>query len=101
MSLHNQIMSFITRFANAQDCLLNGCCYWFAYILKERFAEDADCTIMYNVLENHFATQIGAELYDVTGMVTSDHYIPWEKMPDYDASECKRIIRDCILLLDN
>ena len=40
------VLMFIGRFSHdhigirnqVQECFLNGCCYWFAFILKTRFA---------------------------------------------------------------
>ena len=44
------ILDFISHFKDAQDTFLYGCCYWFAFILNERFGG----TTMYLPVENHF-----------------------------------------------
>lgn len=32
-----EILSFISEFAKARETFMTGCCYWFAWILQERF----------------------------------------------------------------
>ena len=32
-----EILSFISEFAKAREPFMTGCCYWFAWILQERF----------------------------------------------------------------
>jgi len=50
---------------------------------------------MYDLVENHFVTEIDGRLYDITGDVTGKYeVIPWD---EYDGgSHRKAIIRDCI-----
>mgnify|MGYP000181991176 CR=1 FL=1 len=92
----SDILDFISNFKDAQDTFLYGCCYWFAFILNERFGG----TTMYLPVENHFVQAIGKRLYDVSGDVTVDYMyayiIPWANMEHYDSSLHRRIVRDCI-----
>ena len=90
------ILDFIyRRFTN--DCnWLNGNCYYFALILKNRF----NGTIFYDVIDGHFATQIDGLKYDWNGIVKEEGnhiYIEWDKFEEYDRLQKQRIIRDCIL----
>lgn len=92
----SDILGFINNFKDAQTTFLYDCCYWFAFILNERFGG----TTMYLPVENHFVQAIGKRLYDVSGDVTVDYMyayiIPWANMECYDPSLYQRIVRDCI-----
>lgn len=70
-----------------------GCCYWFAAILCQRFPESR---LMYDQVENHFVTEIGGRLYDITGDVTEQYNVePWDELDDPLLKA--RIVRDCIM----
>ena len=90
--------NFIKRFTeheSTSETFLNGCCYWFAYILYRRFLRQ-NSRIMYDQVENHFGTQIGGRVYDISGDVTTKYdWIPWEELGD-DMHK-SRIVRDCIM----
>lgn len=91
------IQDFIKHFhdtgQNITDVFTMGCCYWFALILHIRFPNS---TIMYDPIQNHFATMIGDRLFDITGDITNQYQvIAWEDFPD--DLERKRIIKQCIL----
>lgn len=94
----NKVYSFINKFtdshnlADVEYIFTNGCCYWFAYILHARFPGS---TIMYNALDNHFATLIDGVLYDITGEIQNNSkWIPWD---DYsDTTHKNRITEYCI-----
>ena len=92
------IDEFIKRFHEHQttdETFLNGCCYWFAFILYRRFIR-AGSRIMYDQIENHFGTQIQGRVYDITGDVTKLYqWEPWDKLDD-DLLK-SRITRDCIM----
>lgn len=76
---------------NITDVFTCGCCYWFAFILCERF----NATIMYDPVMNHFAARIDGRLYDITGDVTDKFkMIEWQKFDD--ELEKQRIIGYCI-----
>ena len=52
--------------------------------------------MMYEQIENHFVTEIGGRMYDITGDVTEKYDVePWEELDD--SSLKKRIVRDCIM----
>lgn len=92
-----EIKLFIGEFWQAKTTFTTGCCYWFAHILNTRFGG----VTMYDVVDNHFVQRIGGRLYDVTGDVTdkyehSKYLIPWSEMERYDASQYRRVVRDCV-----
>lgn len=95
-----EVLNFIKRFQNEGTIktFTEGCCYWFAFILDDRFNYDVpESGIMYNPIENHFATWINGKLYDITGEIPFTNV--WEEWFQYegkDKLESERIIRDCI-----
>ena len=50
MNEHDEVVRFIQRFNGAEDVFLHGCCYWFAWILQQRFGAE----ILYEPVEGHF-----------------------------------------------
>lgn len=88
------VVDFITHFQNLGtiDIFTNGCCYWFAVILKERFQG----TIMYNPIDNHFATLINGFLYDITGQISKKGWKEWDEYKKLDELETERIYKYCI-----
>lgn len=53
-----EILDFISRFKGAEDTFLHGCCYWFAFILKERFNNRGYLVdIFYEPVEGHFVAR--------------------------------------------
>ena len=101
------ILNFIDRFTSngtrqeVIDCFQNGCCYWFAYILSERFIDPSltKSMIYYDEINNHFGyyDQESNRIYDITGDVTNKYnWEPWEEVVDRDLLHVKRIVRDCI-----
>ena len=101
------ILNFIDRFTSKGkrqeviDCFQNGCCYWFAYILSERFIDPSltKSMIYYDEINNHFGyyDQESNRIYDITGDVTNKYdWEPWEEVVDRDLLHVKRIVRDCI-----
>lgn len=99
--IHDEVLHFIDGFKaynkNAIETTFSeGYCYWFSFILKERFSG----IIMYIPIYNHFCTKIGNVLYDIKGEITNEEYIslaePWYIYSTYDKLEAGRIIRDCI-----
>lgn len=89
----DDINVFIKRFAGAKDTFLNGCCYWFTVILRERFSAE----IYYNPIENHFAGKIGDKLYDVTGEIDSSGFVQWNDYKYVDLVHARRICDQCIM----
>ena len=98
MSRKTEVSKFIDRFNPASEdvksVFLDGCCYWFAFILRHRFFTE-DSEIMYDPVANHFGTRIEDEIYDITGDVTNKYqWMPWFDFDD--ELHRHRIIRDCI-----
>ena len=96
---HKQVLQFISVFtARGQydqviEAFTTGCCYWFAFILANRF-DNAE--IYYDQVENHFTAKIMGRLYDITGECTEQYpnMEPWEKLAD--ACLHSRLVRDCV-----
>lgn len=98
MDIQTEVLKFINRFnpksEDVRSTFMDGCCYWFAFILRHRFFTD-DSEIMYDPVANHFGTRIGDAVYDITGNVTEQYnWIPWYRIDD--ETHRMRIIRDCI-----
>lgn len=92
-------MRFIGKFQNEGTIktFTEGCCYWFAEILKQRFCG----LIMYNPIDNHFATLINARLYDITGeLERTKGWSRWSEYKKRDDLETERINRYCINKID-
>lgn len=91
----NDIIEFIQR-RFKKDCdWLNGNCYYFALILKDRFPEG---TIYYDVIDGHFIYKYHSKYYDWGGIAKpSDHVVEWDKFAEYDSLQKERIIQNCIL----
>ena len=98
------VLGFIGRFSTdgqgtrweVVDCFTCGCCYWFAYVLEARFRNQYGAYIVIDYTANHFATRIGARVYDITGDVTDKYtWEPWQACGD--PLFRKRIAEDCIM----
>jgi len=107
MNRRYEVFKFIRRFTQGWknkgviDTFTNGCCYWFAYILYERFYDhDAwreDVDIMYDQVENHFGCRIDGFVYDIRGDVTNSYdWQEWSSVAESDKLLFQRILRDCI-----
>ena len=96
--MKKEILKFIKQFQNQGtiETFTEGCCYWFAVILRLRFTV-FNPIIMYNPIDNHFATKIGRTLYDITGKIDSKEFEPWDEFEQEDYLLTQRIIKDCIL----
>ena len=78
------------------ECFIQGCCYWFAYILRARFEQEYGAEIVTDYTANHFGTRIKGRVYDITGDVTDDYnWVPWSECED--ELRRKRIVEDCIM----
>lgn len=99
----DDVLDFISCFTlggrrqEVAETFTSGCCYWFAKVLELRFGG----AIVYDPVNNHFATQIGCRVYDITGDVTEEYVSPWVPWSTYElGSGCRRgIERDCINFL--
>ena len=97
-AMHEEVLRFIAKFHGSEAVFLNGCCYWFARILCERFG-NYGAFIAYEPCEGHFITIINDRPYDVRGGVA---HLYWGKMVyemDYlceqDSALYERLMRDC------
>lgn len=90
------VLNFIRSRFPEDNHWLDGNCFYFASILKARFA----CgVILYDTLNGHFVTDIGGTNYDWSGIVSKDgshNYVEWDKFDKYDYRQKQRIERDCI-----
>ena len=77
-----------------EECFTQGNCWFFAKILKDRFANSE---IYYDPIMNHFVTKVNDNLYDIKGKVISGSYVPWEEYKKTDELESNRIYEQCIL----
>ena len=95
--MSNPVLEFINR-RFPKDCnWLDGNCYYFAIILRERFT---DGVIFYDVIDGHFVTQIGGVKYDWSGIVSEEglhHYVRWSNFNNYDSFQTWSVIKGCIL----
>lgn len=94
--MKEEILDFIERRFSIDCHWLDGNCYYFAVILKERFP---NAVIYYDVVLGHFCIKIDNNFYDWTGLIKMDkdsEYVEWDKMSEYDEFVKERIIRDCI-----
>lgn len=98
-----EVNRFIQRFtehgSQVEQCFTQGCCYWFAWVLTERFPGSE---IVYDAIGNHFAAKIGGRAYDITGDVTEKALSPWEPWSGYEVgSTCRAgIVRNCIMFTE-
>ena len=106
--MRDPIEEFIAHFNKAKETFTSGCCYWFAFILAERFNGE----IFYNPKENHFACGIQEDnlfpwidgsawvLYDINGNIKENvlDYILFKEYKKIDSTHYKRIVRDCIMM---
>lgn len=95
------MLGFIGHFQNegTVTTFTEGCCYWFAHILAERFCGG---TIMYNPVDNHFAALIGGRLFDITGELAVEDLADWVLWDVYQLVEpldAGRVYDNCILKL--
>lgn len=72
-NFETDVLNFIAQFHGAEDVFLHGCCYWFAWMLSERFG----FSIVYEPVEGHFMAfympnimDTYGKMYDVRGDVT-------------------------------
>lgn len=94
--MSSEIAGFLQRFhiGDVDTVFTCGCCYWFSLVLCLRF--QGRSRMMYDQVENHFATEVDGRLYDITGDVTGKYNVePWDEIDD-DLLK-RRIVRDCIM----
>lgn len=93
--MQNEVLEFINR-RFKKDCnWINGNCYYFSIILKDRFPKGRIC---YDVIYGHFVFLYQDKLYDWTGLYDNAGYlVEWDNFEEYDSLEYERIVRDCIM----
>lgn len=91
----DNIIEFINR-RFKKDCnWLDGNCYYFSIILKDRFPSGK---ILYDVINGHFIFLYNNQYYDWTGCIQPDGYlVEWDKFDEYDSLQKKIIVRDCLM----
>ena len=91
--MKEEVLEFIKRrFKN--DCnWLDGNCYYFSLILKDRFPMG---DIYYDIIWGHFCLKINEDFFDFNGIYTPTKVIKWENFDEYDSLLKQLIIRDCI-----
>lgn len=92
------IIDFIRHFKDAEKTFLDGCCYWFCYILSARFGGST----FYEPVEGHFVQKIGDAFFDVRGDVTELYkdcrcMVCWDTYELVDPTHYRHIVRDCVL----
>lgn len=92
----NEVLEFIQRRFKNNCNWVDGNCYYFAIILKDRFPEGK---IFYDICAGHFTFHYENQFYDWTGIYEckEDYIIPWDVFHIYDATQKQKIIRDCIM----
>jgi len=104
--MKERILDFIDKFKEIEkeekskaitDTFLNGYCYWFAFILKERFKDEAkyQCILLYLPIKGHFVCSIDDTLYDIEGDVT-EKYKDEFKYREKEWKEINSIIEGCV-----
>lgn len=102
-SFHKLGGSKFTLDSGVVECFTQGCCYWFAVILKERFSGK----IVYEPVIKHFACEIDGHIYDITGDCDATYgpqFMNWADWDSYEINEDgspsdarQEIINHCIL----
>lgn len=75
---------------------INGNCYYFALILKDRFPGG---DIYYDTIYGHFVYKYGTKYYDWSGVYhprKEDDLIPWKSFKEYDSTRYNRIVENCL-----
>jgi len=93
MNIVKEVEEFIERRFPIDCNWLNGNCYYFAVILKERFPGGR---IMYDPIDGHFLYEIEDEFFDWNGLAidVSERVFDFESMDDEKYKN--HLIRDCI-----
>ena len=96
LSDDDEVLEFIERRFPGDCSWLNGNCYYFALILKDRFPQGE---IFYDVIYGHFVFKYNGNYYDYSGINEDDdgYRVSWTSFDEYDSIQKTRIIRDCIM----
>lgn len=108
-----EILDFIAHFKGAEDVFLHGCCYWFAWILQERFNEHGFLVaIFHDPVEGHFVARFIPDTYwedpnpdapvyffdirgDVTHLYNEDDLENMWVMENSEPRRCARLMMSC------
>jgi hypothetical protein len=90
--MENEVLEFINRRFKVDCNWLNGNCYYFAVILKNRFP---DGEIVYDQIKGHFMFLLNDILYDYSGIVDSD-YDKLDNIKKTDPLLYSYLVRDCM-----
>lgn len=100
--VQDSILRFIARFTDngkreqVAECFTQGCCYWFAWCLAERFRVWGP-KLVYAESPGHFGAMILGRVYDITGDVTGTYpWTPWDELQEREPKVGSRIIHGCI-----
>lgn len=94
IKIGNEVLEFIHRRFSIDCNWLNGNCYYFSVILKNRFPQGI---IYYDVINGHFIFKYEDKYYDWTGIINPDGYlVEWDNLDNYDSLQKQTIIRDYI-----
>ena len=93
--MQNEVLDFIQR-RFKDDCRwIDGNCYYFAIILKDRFPEGK---IFYDTIWGHFVFFYKNEIYDWNGIrYNCGFLVKWDDFDKYDRLQKQRIVQDCLL----
>ena len=92
--IQDEVLEFITRRWECCDAnWMNGNCYWFAFILCERFKY---LKLYYEYVIGHFLAGANGCYYDWNGKyVEIDHIIPFDELKEKDPIWANRILKNC------
>lgn len=92
--MHEEILDFINRRFKENRHWLDGNCYYFALILKDRFPNGS---IWYDVTYGHFMYRANGRFYDWSGEIEpKGKIVPWKIFHLYDKVQYEVIMRDCV-----
>lgn len=96
--MKGEVLEFIEKFKFHEPKIIeylfmNGNCYYFAVILKDKFNGE----IYYLPIANHFVCKIDNDFYDITGFcsINEKPYL-WDTFEKIESTHKERIVRDCI-----
>lgn len=90
----DKIEDFINRRFKTDCNWLDGNCYYFALILKDRFPGGA---IYYDVVYGHFVYCINGRYFDWSGEITpKGKLVEWESIDKYDYFVKQRVFEGCV-----
>lgn len=98
--INRTVLNFIHRFTKRHDktlpdverCFTDGCCWWFAHILCERFRGE----MVYDEVDGHFGCEINGRVYDITGKIPDGpKWTKWSEYCEREPNRSKTILKEC------